>query len=95
MKDTGRLGVTVTGNERPLRENLEELMPAKLPENADKLAPVASVCLPPVPTTTLPTLTELAFTITAACRKPQMTRGRRWTRDQQVLTDKGSTDSTF
>ena len=40
VKDTGWLGVTVTGNERPLTENLEALVPPKLTENTDTLAPV-------------------------------------------------------
>jgi hypothetical protein len=33
--------VTVTGNERPLIENSEGLMPLKLTEETDTLAPVA------------------------------------------------------
>jgi hypothetical protein len=41
VKDTGWLGVTVTGNESPLTENLEALVPPKLTENTDTLAPVA------------------------------------------------------
>jgi hypothetical protein len=41
VKDTGWLGVTVTGNERPLTENSEALVPPTLTEDTDTLAPVA------------------------------------------------------
>ena len=41
VKDTGWLVVTVTGNERPLTENSEALVPPTLTEDTDTLAPVA------------------------------------------------------
>jgi hypothetical protein len=41
VNDTGWLVVTVTGNERPLTENSEALVPPKLTEDTDTLAPVA------------------------------------------------------
>ena len=81
VKDTGWLGATVTGNERPLTENLRALVPTKLTENADTLAPVASVCLPPVLTKTLPTLPELTFNMLLLAVNLRWSRGRRWTRD--------------
>ena len=59
----GCVGVTVTGNVSPLMENSEGLAPLKLTEVTDTLAPVTlnvPVCVPLVPTTTLPTLTALA-----------------------------------
>jgi hypothetical protein len=40
VKGTGWLVVTVTGNERPLTENSEGLMPLKLTEETETLAPV-------------------------------------------------------
>ena len=61
VKVTGWVVVTVTGNVRPLIENSEGLAPLKLTEDTDTLAPLAlsvPVCVPLVPTTTLPTLTE-------------------------------------
>lgn len=59
VKGTGWLVVTVTGNERPLIENSEGLVPPMLTEDAVTLAAVAlkvPVCVPFVPTVTLPTL---------------------------------------
>jgi hypothetical protein len=41
VKDTGWLVVTVTGNERPLIENSDGLVPLKLTDETDTLAPVA------------------------------------------------------
>jgi hypothetical protein len=41
VKNTGWVVVTVTGNDRPLIENSEGLMPLKLNEETDTLAPVA------------------------------------------------------
>ena len=41
VKNTGWLVVTVTGNERLLMENSEGLVPLKLTEETDTLAPVA------------------------------------------------------
>ena len=41
VKVTGWLVVTVTGNERPLMENSEGLVPLRLTEETDTLAPVA------------------------------------------------------
>ena len=41
VKLTGWLVVTVTGNERPLIENSDGLVPPKLTEVTDTLAPVA------------------------------------------------------
>jgi hypothetical protein len=41
VNDTGWLVVTVTGNERPLTENSEALVPPTLTEDTDTLAPVA------------------------------------------------------
>jgi hypothetical protein len=52
----------VTGNESPLTENSEGFAPLMLTEVTDTLAPVAlsvPVCVPLVPTTTLPALTPL------------------------------------
>jgi hypothetical protein len=45
VKDPGWLGATVTGNERPLTENSESLVPPKLRENTDTLAQL-SVSVP-------------------------------------------------
>jgi hypothetical protein len=41
LKDTGWLVVTITGNERPLTENSDALVPPKLTEDTDTLAPAA------------------------------------------------------
>jgi hypothetical protein len=75
VKDTGWLGATVTGNERPLTENLRAWVPTKLTENADTLAPLASVCLPPVLTKTTPDVTGINIQYAATSRKPQMVPG--------------------
>jgi hypothetical protein len=66
VKETGWLVVTVTGNERPLIENSEALGPLSVTEETDMLAPVAvsvPVCVPLVPTVTLPTLTGLTLSV--------------------------------
>lgn len=60
----------MTGKVRPLIENSEGLVPLKLTEDTDTLAPLAlsvPVCVPLVPTTTLPTLTELTANVPALC----------------------------
>jgi hypothetical protein len=67
---TGWVVVTVTGNVRPLIENSEGLVPLKLTEDTDTLAPPAlsvPVWVPLVPTTTLPTLTELTAKVPTLC----------------------------
>lgn len=64
VKLTGWLVVTVTGNESPLISNSEELVPLTPADETVTLALVAvnvPVCVPMVPTVTLPTLTELAL----------------------------------
>ncbi len=66
VKDTGWLVVTVTGNERPLMENSEGFVPLKPTDETDTLAPVAlrvPVCVPLVPTVTLPTFTGLTLNV--------------------------------
>jgi len=63
---TGVVVVTVTGNERPVTENSEGLLPPRFTEVTDTLAPVAvkvPVWVPLVPTTTLPTLTAVALNV--------------------------------
>lgn len=63
---TGCAVVTATGKERPLIENSEGLIPLKLTEDTDTLAPVAlsvPVWVPLVPTTTLPALTGLTLNV--------------------------------
>jgi len=66
VKVTGCAVVTATGNERPLIENSEGLVPFKLTEETETLAPVAlrvPVWVPLVPTTTLPALTGLTLNV--------------------------------
>src|SRR5271168_2416330 len=66
VKDTGWLVVTVTGNDTPLIENSEALGPLKVTEETEMLAPLAvsvPVCVPLVPTVTLPTLTGLTLNV--------------------------------
>lgn len=63
---TGCVVDTVTGNVIPLIENSDGLLPLKLTEVTDMLAPVAlsvPVCDPLVPTTRLPALTALALKV--------------------------------
>jgi hypothetical protein len=67
---TGWVVVTVTGNVRPLIENSEGFAPLKLTEVTETLAPVAlsvPVCVPVVPTTTLPALTAVALRVPWLC----------------------------
>jgi len=67
---TGWVVETVTGNESPLTENSEALLPLRLTEVTDTLAPVAlsvPVCDPLVPTTTLPALTALTANVPGLC----------------------------
>jgi hypothetical protein len=70
---TGWLVVTVTGNDSPLIENSEGLVPPKPTEVTDTLAPVAvsvPVWVPLVPTTTLPALTGLTLKVPWLCVIP-------------------------
>lgn len=63
---TGVDVVTVTGNVKPLIANSEALAPLTLTEDTVTVAPVAlsvPVLVPLVPTSTLPTLTELTFRV--------------------------------
>lgn len=63
---TGVVGVTVAGNVMPVIENSLGLVPLKLTEVTDTLAPVTlsvPVCVPLVPTTTLPTFTALTVSV--------------------------------
>jgi len=62
VNDSGWLVVTVTGNERPLIENSDGFVPPMVTEETVTLAPLAvkvPVCVPLVPSTTLPTLIGL------------------------------------
>jgi len=66
VKLTGVVGVTVTGNVRPVTANSEPLVPLKLTDVTVTLAPEAvsvPVLVPLVPTVTLPTLTEVALKV--------------------------------
>lgn len=70
VKATGWAVVTVTGNSRPLIENSEGLEPLRLTDDTDTLAPLAlrvPVWVPLVPTTTLPTVTELTLNVPMLC----------------------------
>ena len=62
----GNVVVTVTGNVSPVIENSLGLLPPRLTEVTETFAPVAlsvPICVPLVPTITLPTFTALTVSV--------------------------------